>query len=186
MQHRRHSFLSQNHLTSLFPGLLLACSITIVISLTGCASTQETTVPFTPIAVEPSKTLIYLYRESRFVGAINKAEIFINGEYAGQLVNGSYCTYVGDGGPIEIKALEKIPAILVLRSLLSKLAGKQPIFEFTAEPDQDYFLEFNVAGYKVKQVSKAEALAKMGGLAPAKLSIDPSKAEQSSEEKSPE
>jgi hypothetical protein len=98
--------------------------------------------------------------------------IFINNQYVGQLINGSYCTLVTDPGPIEIKALEKIPAVLVLRSLLSKLAGKQPLFEFSAEPGQVYFLEFNVAGYKVKRVLKDKAVVKMSGLPPAKFSSD--------------
>ena len=152
--------------------LLVVFTIVTTFFLGGCASTNRTMAPFTPMMVEPSKTVIYVYRESRFVGAINKAEIFINNQYAGQLINGSYCTLVTDPGPIEIKALEKIPAVLVLRSLLSKLAGKQPLFEFSAEPDRVYFLEFNVAGYKVKKVLKDKAVVKMSGLPPAKFSTD--------------
>ena len=172
MKHRRQSlpFLLDRIFFS--PALLLVLTIVTTLYLGGCASTKETIVPFTPTIVESSKTVIYVYRESRFVGAINKAEIFINNQYAGQLINGSYCTLVTDPGPIEIKALEKIPAILVLRSILSKLAGKQPLFEFTAEPDRDYFLEFNVAGYKVKEVLKDKAVVKMSGLQHAKFSAD--------------
>jgi len=156
----------------LSPTLLLVLTIVIILYLGGCASTKKTVVPFTPAIVESSKSVVYVYRESRFVGAINKAEIFINNQYAGQLINGSYCTIVTEPGHIEIKALEKIPPILVLRSLLSKLAGKQPLFEFTTEPGRDYFLEFNVAGYKVKEVSKDQAVVKMSGLLPAKFSAD--------------
>jgi hypothetical protein len=44
--------------------------------------------------------------------------------------------------------------------------GKQPLIEFTANPGRQYFLEFNVAGYKVKQVSKDKALGMMNGLKP--------------------
>ncbi len=154
-----------------FP-ILLLLFITTTIQLGGCASTENATVPFAPMTVEPSRSVIYIYRESRFVGAINDAEIFINNQYAGQLANGSYCTFVTDPGPIEIKALEKIPSILFLRSMLAKLAGKQPLFAFTAEPDRDYYLEFNVAGYKVKQVLKDKALDNMSGLEPAKFSAD--------------
>ncbi|MCU7813888.1 MAG: DUF2846 domain-containing protein [Candidatus Thiodiazotropha sp. (ex Rostrolucina anterorostrata)] len=161
MKHCRQSLSCLLHRIYFSPPLLLI--LTIV---------TEAAIPFTPMTVEPSKTVIYIYRESRFVGAINKAEIFINDQYAGQLVDGSFCTHVSDPGLIKIKALEKIPPILVLRSILSKLAGKQPLFEFTAEPDQDYFLEFNVAGYKVKQVLKDKALAKMSGLQPAKFNSD--------------
>ncbi|MES9944430.1 MAG: DUF2846 domain-containing protein [Candidatus Thiodiazotropha sp.] len=172
MKHRRRSLPFLLGRIYLSPTLLLFFIIVTTFYLGGCSSTKETTVPFTPAIVEPSKSVIYLYRESRFVGAVNKAEIFINNQYAGQLVNGSYCTLVTDPGPIEIKALEKIPEIMVLRSMLSKLAGKQPLFEFTAEPDQDYFLEFNVAGYKVKEVLEEKAVVKMGGLQPAKFSAD--------------
>ncbi len=163
MKHRIHS--------SPLP-LFLLLTIATTIHLGGCASTEEAAVPFTPMTVEPSKSVIYIYRESRFVGAVNKAEIFINNQYAGQLADGSFCTYVTDPGPIEIKALEKIPPILFLRSMLGKLAGKQPLFAFRAEPDRDYFLEFNVAGYKVKEVLKDKALVKMSGLEPAKFSAD--------------
>ena len=172
MKHCRQSSSFLMHRIYFSPQLLLVLTIVTIFYLGGCASTNEMTVPFTPMTVEPSKTAIYIYRESRFVGAINNAEIFINNQYAGQLVNGSFCTHVSEPGPIKIKALEKIPPILVLRSILSKLAGKQPLFEFTAEPGQVYFLEFNVAGYKVKQVLKDKALAKMGGLQPAKFSPD--------------
>ena len=167
MKHRRQSLP-----LLLRPALLLVLTIVAPLFLGGCASTKETMAPFTPMVVESAKTVIYVYRESRFVGAINKAEVFINNQYAGQLINGSYCTLVTDPGRIEIKALEKIPPILVLRSLLGKLAGKQPLFEFTAEPNRDYFLEFNVAGYKVKEVVKDKAVVKMSGLQPAKFSAD--------------
>ncbi len=186
MIHLKYSASALTNPTRLRSVLLLAFIIGVIMMAGGCASTKQSTIQFSPMRVESGKTLIYLYRESRFVGAINKAEIFFNNQYAGQLDNGSYCTYVTDPGPIEIKALEKIPAILVLRSLLSKLAGKQPIFEFTAEPDQYYFLEFNVAGYKVKQVSKDEALAKMGTLEAAKFSIDLANEDEGGQEKSPD
>jgi hypothetical protein len=163
--------INRFHFSSL---LLLAISIPISLSIGGCASTNENITPFTPMEVTPNKSLIYLYRINRFVGAVNKAEIFINNQYVGQLDNGAYCTLTSDPGHIEIKALEKIPEIFVLRSALSKIAGKQPIYDFVAEAGRDYYLEFNVAGYKVKQVSKNEALAKMGGLPPAKFSTDQS------------
>ncbi|PUB82492.1 MAG: hypothetical protein B6D78_15750 [gamma proteobacterium symbiont of Ctena orbiculata] len=172
MKYRRQSLPLLLDRISLSPALLLVLTIVTTLHLGGCASTKEAAVPFTPTIIEPSKTVIYVYRESRFVGAVNKAEIFINNQYAGQLINGSYCTFVTDPGPIEIKALEKIPEIMILRSMLSKLAGKQPLFEFTAEPDRDYFLEFNVAGYKVKEVLEDKAVVKMGGLQPAKFSPD--------------
>lgn len=163
------TFIEQlNQSTALF----LAIGIAITLTISGCASTEEAATPFTPIRVAPSKSLIYLYRTNRFVGAVNKAEIFINNQYVGQLDNGAYCTFTADPGSIEIKALEKIPEIFVLRSALSKIAGKQPIFEFVAEPDRDYYLEFNVAGYKVKPVPKDKALIKMSGLPPAKFSND--------------
>lgn len=172
MKHRRQSLPSLMDRINFCPALLLGLAVVATLSLCGCASTKETIAPYTPMKIESSKTVIYVYRESRFVGAVNKAEIFINNQYAGQLINGSYCTLVTEPGPIEIKALEKIPAILVLRSILSKLAGKQPLYAFTAEPDRDYFLEFNVAGYKVKEVLKDKAVVKMGGLQPAKFSAD--------------
>ena len=117
---------------------------------------------------ESSKAVIYVYRKSRFVGAANTAEIFINNQYAGKLANGSYCTHVTEPGRIEIKALQKVPTIFVAAAIISKLVGKQPLIEFTADPGREYFLEFNVAGYKVKQVSKDEALGVMNGLTPAK------------------
>ena len=68
----------------------------------------------------------------------------------------------------EIKALQKVPIIFVAAALISKLIGKQPLIEFTADLGREYFLEFNVAGYKVKQVSKDKALGMMNGLEPAK------------------
>lgn len=172
MRHLRRSLPSLLDRISFPVKLLMVFVLVSAISLSGCASTQEAVVPFTTAAVAPAKTAIYLYRKSRFVGAINKAEIFINNQYAGQLVNGSYCTLVTDPGRVEIKALEKIPAILVLRSVISKLAGKQPLYAFTAEPGREYFLEFNVAGYKVKAVSKEDASVNMSGLPPAEFSPD--------------
>ena len=74
-----------------------------------------------------------------------------------------------DPGPIEIKALQKVPAIFVAAAIISQLSGKQPLFDFTAEPGREYFLEFNVAGYKVKEVPKADGLGMMAGLAPAEV-----------------
>jgi hypothetical protein len=174
MKHRNESSSFLANLIYHSPAYYFSFIIVIALSIGGCASTPETATPFTPMAVEPSKSLIYLYRINRFVGAVNKAEIFINNQYVGQLDNGAYCTLTSDPGPVEIKALEKIPEIFVLRSALSKIAGKQPIFEFVAVQDQEYYLEFNVAGYKVKQVAKGEALTKMSGLPPAKFSIDQS------------
>jgi hypothetical protein len=140
--------------------------------LGGCASTKETTAVFNPVTFESTKAVIYVYRKSRFVGAANTAEIFINNQYAGKLVNGSYCTHVSEPGRIEIKALQKVPTLFVAAAIISKLVGKQPLIEFTADPGQEYFLEFNVAGYKVKQVSKDEALSMMNGLEPAKSSAE--------------
>jgi hypothetical protein len=174
MTHRNKSSLFLANLIYHSPVHYFSLIIIAALSIGGCASTQETATPFTPMAVEPSKSLIYLYRVNRFVGAVNKAEIFINNQYVGQLDNGAYCTLSSEPGPVKIKALEKIPEIFVLRSALSKIAGKQPIFEFVAVPDREYYLEFNVAGYKVKQVPKGEALTKMSGLPPAKFSIDQS------------
>jgi hypothetical protein len=181
MKHRNESSLFLTNIIYHSPAFYFSFIIGIALSIGGCSSTPETTTPFTPMAVEPSKSLIYLYRINRFVGAVNKAEIFINNQYVGQLDNGAYCTLSSDPGPVEIKALEKIPEIFVLRSALSKIAGKQPIFEFVAVPDQEYYLEFNVAGYKVKQVTKSEALSKMAGLPPAKFSTDQTEEEQTSE-----
>ena len=112
--------------------------------------------------------IFQIYRESRFVGAANTAEIFINNQHVCRLVNGSYCTHVTEPGPIEIKALQKVPPIFVLADIISRLLGKQPLIEFTADPGREYFLEFNVAGYKVKQVSKDKALGMMNGLETAK------------------
>lgn len=53
-------------------------------------------------------------------------------------------------------------------AVISKLAGQEPLIEFTADPGREYFLKFNVAGYKVKQVSKDKAIGLMNGLKPAK------------------
>jgi Protein of unknown function (DUF2846) len=166
--HINESFCRRVSVSIVTP-VLLTLMVVASIYLAGCAATPESTAPFTPMKFESSKSRIYLYRKSRFVGAVNKAEIFINNQYAGQLVNGSYCTLVTDPGTIEIKALEKLPAIFVLRHIISKLAGKQPLIDFTAEPGREYYLEFNVAGYKVKQVSKDQALALMDALKPAEI-----------------
>lgn len=168
MKHRRQLALFQLNRIFISPSLLLALVIASSCLLSGCASTKETTAVFTPVTFESSKAVIYVYRKSRFVGAANTAEIFINNHYAGKLVNGSYCTYVTEPGRIEIKALQKVPIIFVAAALISKLAGKQPLIEFTADLGREYFLEFNVAGYKVKQVSKDKALGMMNGLEPAK------------------
>ncbi len=168
MKHRRQ--LSSFQINRFFISLSLLLVLIIAAScfLGGCASTKETTAAFTPMTFESSKAVIYVYRKSRFVGAANKAEIFINNHHAGQLVNGSYCTHVTDPGLIEIKALQKVPQIFIMAAIISKLIGKQPLIEFTADPGREYFLEFNVAGYKVKQVSKDKALGMMNGLKPAK------------------
>ena len=169
MKHRRPFSLFQMN-RSIMPGsLLLVLFIASLFFLGGCASTRETTAAFTPVTFDSSKAIIYIYRKSRFVGAANTAEIFINNQNAGQLVNGSYCTYVTKPGRIEIKAIERVS---ISFNLIGKLLGKQPLIEFTADPGQEYSLEFNVAGYKVKQVSKDKALGMMSGLKPAKSSAD--------------
>ncbi len=172
MRHRRPLSFFQMDRLFIFLSLPLALVMAVSFFLGGCASTKETTAVFTPVTFEPAKAVVYIYRKSRFVGAVNTAEIFINNQHAGKLVNGSYCTHIAEPGRIEIKALEKVPAVFVLAAVISKLAGKQPIYGFTAEPGQEYFLEFNVAGYKVKQVSKDKALGMMGGLEPAKVQAD--------------
>ena len=172
MKHRRLSTSFQMNRILISPSLLLLLIIASSCYLGGCASTKGTTAVFTPMTFESSKAVIYVYRESRFVGAVNKAEIFINNQYAGQLVNGSYCAYVTDPGPIEIKALQKLPPIFVLANIIGKLVGEQSLIEFTAESGRDYFLEFNVAGYKVNQVSKDKALGKMNGLKPAESRVE--------------
>ena len=168
MKHRRPLSLFLLNRFFISPFLLLALIIGSFCFLGGCASTKQTTSALTPVTFESSKAAIYLYRKSRFVGAANTAEIFINNQHAGQLVSGSYCIHITEPGRIEIKAAEKLPVIFVLAHIITKLAGKQPIFEFTADPGREYFLEFNVAGYKVKQVSKDKALGMMNGLKPAK------------------
>ena len=164
---RRSSFFQMNRIF-ISPSLLFVLIVTSSCFLGGCASTKGTAAAFTPVTFEPSQAVVYVIRKSRFVGAANTAEIFINSQYAGQLVSGSYCTYITEPGPIEIKALQKLPPIFVLANIIGKLSGKQPLIEFTAEPGKEYFLEFNVAGYKVKQISKDVALGMMGGLKPAK------------------
>jgi len=168
MKHRRQLSLFLLNRFFISPSLLLALVIGSFCFLGGCASNKGTTSALTPMTFESSKAAIYVYRKSRFVGAANTAEIFINNHHAGQLVSGSYCTHITEPGRIEIKAAEKLPAIFVLPHIISKLAGKQPLFEFTADPGREYFLEFNVAGYKVKQVSKDKALGMMSGLKLAK------------------
>ncbi|MEJ2640738.1 MAG: DUF2846 domain-containing protein [Desulfosarcinaceae bacterium] len=169
MQHHRQVFSFQLNRMFISPALLLALVIAASCLSGGCASTKETTAAFTPVTFESSKAIIYLYRKSRFVGAANTAEIFINEQNVCKLANGSYCAYVTEPGRIEIKALEKVSISL---NLIGKLLGKQPLIEFTAEPGREYFLEFNVAGYKVKQVSKETALGLMNGLTPAKSSAE--------------
>ena len=168
MKPRRLLPLFQMNRIFVSPSLLLILAIAASCLLGGCASTRETTTTFTPVPIESSKAVIYIYRESRFVGAANTAEIFINNQHVCRLVNGSYCTHVTEPGPIEIKALQKVPPIFVLADIISRLLGKQPLIEFTADPGREYFLEFNVAGYKVKQVSKDKALGMMNGLETAK------------------
>ena len=169
VKHRRQLSLFRINHIFISPSLLLVLVIAFSCFLGGCASTKGKAAAFTPVAFESSKTVIYVYRKSRFVGAANTAEIFINNQYVGKLVNGSYCTHVTEPGRIEIKTLEKVPPIFVMASIISKLLGKQPLIDFTADPGQEYFLEFNVAGYKIKQVSKDKALGIMNGLKPAKL-----------------
>jgi hypothetical protein len=63
--------------------------------------------------------------------------------------------------------MQKVPTIFVSAAIISALVGKQPLIEFAADPGREYFLEFNVAGYKVKQVSKDKAIGMMNGLKPA-------------------
>jgi hypothetical protein len=172
MKHPRQSSLFQLNRIFITLSLLLVLGIASSCLLGGCASTNEATAVFTPMKFDSSKAVVYLYRKSRFVGAANTAEIFINNQYAGKLVNGSYCTYVTEPGPVEIKALQKVPTIFVAAAIISKLVGKQPLIEFTADPGQEYFMEFNVAGYKVKQVTKDKALGIMNGLKPAKTSAE--------------
>jgi hypothetical protein len=172
MKQRGPLSLFQMNRIFISPSLLLVLVIVSSCLSGGCASTNEATAIFTPATFESSKTVIYIYRKSRFVGAANTAEIFINNQYAGKLVNGSYCTYVTEPGHVEIKALQKVPPILVAAAIISKLIGKQPLIEFTADPGREYFLEFNVAGYKVKQVPKDKALGLMNGLKPAKSSAE--------------
>ncbi|MBT8352528.1 MAG: DUF2846 domain-containing protein [Deltaproteobacteria bacterium] len=168
MKYRRQLSLFQMNRFFISPSLLLALVIGSFCFLGGCASNKGTASAFTPVAFESSKAAIYVYRKSRFVGAANTAEIFSNNHHAGQLVSGSYCTHITEPGRIEIKAAEKLPAVFVLVHIISKLAGKQPLIEFMAYPGREYFLEFNVAGYKVKQVSKDKALGIMNGLKLAK------------------
>jgi hypothetical protein len=169
MKHRRLSLWLQMSRFFTSPSLYLVLLIAFSCFLGGCASTQKTTAAFTPVTFESSKAVIYIYRKSRFVGAANNAEIYINEQHVGKLVNGSYCTHVTDPGPIEIKALENVTISL---NIISRLLGKQPLIEFTADPGREYFLEFNVAGYKVKQVAKDKALGVMKGLKPAKSSAE--------------
>jgi Protein of unknown function (DUF2846) len=172
MKHRSHLLLFQMGRIFITSSLLFVLVVVSLFFFSGCASTKGTTAAFTPVTFEPNKAVIYIYRKSRFVGAANTAEIFINNQHAGRLVNGSYCTYVTEPGRIEIKALQKVPPIFVLADIISKLIGKQPLIEFTADPGREYFLEFNVAGYKVKQVSKDKALGIMNGLKQAKSSAE--------------
>ena len=169
MEHRRQlSFFQMNRII-ISPFLLLVLVVTASCFIGGCASTKGTPTAFTPVTFDPSKAIIYIYRKSRFVGAVNTAVIFINNQNAGRLSNGSYFTYVTEPGPIEIKALQKVSISL---DLLGKLLGKQPIYDFTADPGREYFLEFNVAGYKVKEVPKETALGIMGDLKPAEIRTD--------------
>ncbi|MCP4367274.1 MAG: hypothetical protein GY797_04045, partial [Deltaproteobacteria bacterium] len=78
MKHRRQLSLFLMNRFFISPPLLLALVIGSFCFLGGCASTKETTAAFTPMTFESSKAVIYVYRKSRFVGAANKAEIFIN------------------------------------------------------------------------------------------------------------
>ena len=172
LNHRRQ--LSSLKISRIFcsPYRFLVLIMAFSLFLGGCASSKEMAPAFTPITFDPSNAVVYIYRKSRFVGAANTAEIFINNQHAGQLVNGSYCAYVTDPGLVEIKTLEKIPIVPLPLYIISKLSGIQPLIKFSADPGQEYFLEFNVAGYKVKQVAKDKALGMMSGLKPAKSSAD--------------
>ena len=170
MKHCGRLSLFQNSRFVIFSSLLLVLFISSTfLFMGGCASNRGTNAVFTPVTFDSSEAVIYIYRKSRFVGAANSAELFINNKDVGRLVNGSYCVYVTKPGPVEIKALEKVSISL---NLIGKLMGKQPLIEFEAAPGRDYYLEFNVAGYKVKQVSKDKALDMMSSLKPAEPPAD--------------
>ena len=77
-----------------------------VVGLPGCATTSGPLFKESP--VPEGKAVLYFYRQSAFMAAAVKHELYVNAEYLAEITNGGYVSYVADPGDVNIVSTQTL------------------------------------------------------------------------------
>ena len=151
MMHR-HFFLLV--LLALLPSSLL---------LQGCATSGPEFKEVSPLP--DGRALIYLYRESRMLGAAGSFTIFLNSNTLVELKNGAYIPVVVEPGPTVLShrpafsAINAIPWVAALTAISRSTVDweKEGAVAIDAEPNKTYFVQWVIGG-KMYLRSRQEAM----------------------------
>ena len=107
-----------------------------VLQLTGCTTGPK----FMPVTSIPGKSVVYIYRPSKFIASGNAFHIWVNQKHLTDLSSGGYFVYTTEPGEqcLEYKTA-KNPLNFGLITLLEK---KEELIKFNAEADTTYYLKF--------------------------------------------
>jgi hypothetical protein len=127
-------------------------------------------------AAPPDKALLYLYRESRILGAAGAYEIFVNGKPVVEMSNGGYYVAALEPGEITLShrpahtGLSAIP-IIAAGVAIDRAGGpeKTPVLVFTVGAGQAYFVEWLLGGRMERReqqtaLSTLKSLSLLSGL----------------------
>jgi hypothetical protein len=149
----------------------LSAWISALLLMTGCSATG---VKFSPTeTIEPGKSIVYIYRKKRMVGAANQPHVFLNGNHVSQLLNGGYSYSSVEPGDVVLCTLQRFNSALVGHALLSRLLDRETErLRIRAGTGETYYVRFNVVGHRMVLVEKAEGRKDIEGL---RLCVDQGK-----------
>ena len=150
----------QTRTNTLSSALLLILSL---MQLQGCATSGPGFTEVSP--APPGRAMIYLYRESRMMGAAGSFTIFKNGKNLVKLKNGGYLPIEVEAGPVVLSnepaygIANVIPWVTVLTAHWKATVDweKEGALLIEAEPNKTYYVEW-VLGGKLYQRSREEAM----------------------------
>lgn len=143
---------------------LIGTSLLVLVACASGPSFQGLT------AVPSDKALLYLYRQSRILGAAGAYEIFLNGKPAVEMSNGGYYVATLEPGEVTLShrpahtGLSAIP-IIAAGVAIDRAGGpeKTPVVVFTAVAGQTYYVEWLLGG-KMERREQQNALPMLKSL----------------------
>ena len=117
------------------------CAVLLALSVlslcAGCATGPQFS-PSAHVGPPPGKALIYLYRMPQLACSACTENIKVNGNYVGNLKNGSYFTYIATPGRLDFTG-KLGPGF---NTLMTALSVEDKLMSLNVEAGKTYFIRF--------------------------------------------